>query len=168
MTTGSFGTVDIERWRRKYQLIEQAARAHASTLEEWAAIDEVRGARCAEVRDLIDQFQADGDFPAFRTGVDGWSRLEGPFHAFRGFGLMWLNQLAKHDGDQAPAIVEALQSGLQTPESMSDALGRLERLESAIAPIRVSGHPAAGRKAFVLSLFWSTDPADNTLSLIHI
>lgn len=162
MTTGSLGTVDIERWRRKYDLIKQAARAHSRTVEEWAAIDETRGARCAEVRALIDRFRSDGDLAEFRTGVDAWSRAEGAFHAFRGFGLMWLNQLAKHDGDQAPAIVEALRFGLETPKSVPDALSKLERLESAIAPIRASGQPAAGRKAFVLSLFWSTDPADNT------
>lgn len=162
MTTTSLGTVDVERWRRKFELIKKAARAHSRTVEEWAAIDKLRGARCDEARDLIDRFQVDGDLADFRAGVDAWSRTEGPFHAFRGFGLMWLNQLAKHDGDQASAIVEALRSGLRTPESMPDALSKFERLETAIAPIRVSGHPAAGRKAFVLSLFWSTDPADNT------
>lgn len=162
MTTGSLDALEIDRWRRKYALIKQAAQAHNHTVEEWAAIDETRGVRCSEVRTLMDRFQADGDFAGFRTGVDAWSRTDGAFHAFRGFGLMWLNQLAKHDGDQAPAILEALRSGIETPESVPDALSKLERLESAIAPIRVSGQPAAGRKAFVLSLFWSTDPADNT------
>lgn len=162
MTTGSLGIVDIERWRRKYALIEQAARAHDRTVEEWAAIDETRGARCAEVRALIDRFQVDGDLAEFRAGVDAWSRTDGAFHAFRGYGLMWLNQLAKHDGHHAPSIVEALRVGVQTPVSMPDALDKLQQLESAMAPIRVSGQPAAGRKAFVLSLFWSTDPDDHT------
>ncbi|MGI8901363.1 MAG: hypothetical protein ACR2HA_10625, partial [Nocardioides sp.] len=87
MTTGSLGTIEIERWRRKFELIKQAAGAHSPTVEEWAAIDDVRGARCAEVRDLIGRFQVDGDLAEFRAGVDAWSRTDGPFHAFRGFGL---------------------------------------------------------------------------------
>lgn len=162
MEIGSLSHVDLERWERKFALIKQAAQAHLPTVEEWAAIDEARVERRDEARDLINRFQLNGDLDELRTGVDAWSRAEGPFRAFRGFGLMWLNQLAKHDGSHGEAIVEALQLGLQTPKSMPDALEKLERLEAAIAPIRVSGHPASGRRAFVLSLFWSTDPVDET------
>lgn len=146
---------DLPRWRAKIDQIEAAVSTDGDNVEAWKAEDDLRDARNAEMRTIIERFAVDGDFAVFRHDVDGWSRQPGPYVAFSGFPQMWLNQVARGiaEGDAEAAAV--LADAVQTPTSPNDALAKLKAVQAATEGM--ASKPQVGRIPAVLSLFWSTD-----------
>lgn len=148
---------DFERWRAKLDQIEAAISEDAEIQETWRGLDELRPARDAEARELVTDLVESRDFGEFRTSADAWCRRPGPYAAFRGFGQMWLNQVANNFPDD-PEVVDVLVRAFTTPEDAEDATQRMVEVERVTRDLASKGHPAPGRIPFVLSVFWSTDP----------
>lgn len=148
---------DVDRWRAKLEQIEAAVAADAEIQETWRELDELRPTRDAEARELVAELVESRDFGAFRSGADAWCRRPGPYAAFRGFGQMWLNQVANNLPDD-PAAIDVLVRGFTTPDDADDAIERFAEVERVTRDLASRGQPAVGRIPFVLSVFWSTDP----------
>lgn len=145
--------------RAKMTQIAGAARRDTDLVARWAAIDAARPARDAEARSILAAFWETGDLQEFRAASDSWSKTEGPYETFGGFGQMWINQVAKHGaGDQA--LVTALMDGLKTPVDLADAVAKFEAVERVTRDLASKGQPAVARIPLVLSIYWSTDPDD--------
>jgi len=97
---------DLPRWRSKLDQIEATADLDEDVKQRWVEADELRPVRDAEARSLVAEFVTTRDFAAFRTGSDKWSRREGPYIAFSGFGQMRSRRMprkrAAGSGPQAP------------------------------------------------------------------
>ncbi|HEY0951219.1 McrB family protein [Nocardioides sp.] len=152
----------IEHRAKKIDLLRAAAAADPEVQPDWAERDRLRPARARELRAILEDLRTNGDIAAFKGGLDSWARRPGPFAAFQGFGLMWMNQVVNYaveDGlDPAPVLADAL----HTPTSVEEAERKLADLESFVSGLSRNGHPAKARIPFVVSLFWSTDPDDPT------
>jgi 5-methylcytosine-specific restriction protein B len=72
---------------------------------------------------------------------------------------MWINQVAKHAGDDAD-VVRTLAESLRTPTDLNDALAKFAAIEKVTRDLASKGQPAVARIPLVLSIFWSTDPVD--------
>lgn len=105
---------DLPRWRSKLDQIEATADLDEDVKQRWVEADELRPVRDAEARSLVAEFVTTRDFAAFRTGSDKWSRREGPYIAFSGFGQMWLNQVANNLPDD-PEVLDVLVRAFTTP-----------------------------------------------------
>lgn len=149
---------DLPRWQAKLEQIEAAAAQDEEIRDRWAGFDELRPVRDAELHGIIDAFQGDGDLEGFRRAVDEWSRRPGPYTAFRGFGQMWLNQVAKHASEGGVSIVRILQDALRTPRSVEESIQKLTAVAEVTQNLGTgSGRPLAARIPYVFSLFWATD-----------
>lgn len=149
---------DRERWKAKLDQIEVAFSQDQESRTRWEQIERFRHQRAAEGRALVENLIATTDFEAFRAGSDQWSRREGPYYAFSGFGQMWLNQVV-NNLPQDPAVVDALLRAFATPVSPEEAQERFAEVTEATRDRAGKGRPAVGMIPFVLSVFWSTDPA---------
>jgi len=147
---------DLPRWRSKLDQIEMAADLDKDVKRRWAEADMLRPVRDAEARDLVAELVATRDFAAFRAGSDKWSRREGPYIAFSGFGQMWLNQVANNLSDD-PEVLDVLVRAFTTPATVEEARSRFADVERVTRDLAGKGQPAAGRIPYVLSVFWSTD-----------
>ena len=147
---------DVERWRSKLEQIEAAVALDAEVQQKWRDVDALRPARNAEARKLVADLAATKDFKAFRTAADAWCRQDGPYKAFRGFGQMWLNQVANNLPDD-PAVVDVLVHAFTTPASREEAQQRFDEVERVTRDLASKGQPAVGRIPYVLSVFWATD-----------
>lgn len=160
MTEGNTGGLDsLEYKRAKVDQIRAAAESDVAVQKTWAEIDELRLARDAEARDLLSRFWATGEVTAFAKDSERWARTEGPYDTFAGFGQMWINQVAKHAGDD-PVVAEALMQALRTPVNLDEACSKFAEVESVTRDLARKGQPAAARIPLVLSIFWTTDPED--------
>lgn len=148
---------DLPRWRAKIDQIEALAVVDGEYAAAVKVEDDLRGARDAEMRAIIEEFAGGGDFGGFRQNVDAWSRRPGPYVAFSGFPQMWLNQVARGiaDGDTAAAAV--MVDAVQTPSSLDDSLAKMKAVQAATEGM--ASKPQVGRIPAVLSLFWTTDDA---------
>jgi 5-methylcytosine-specific restriction enzyme B len=151
-------TNDVPRWRSKLDQIESAVDLDDEVKATWVALDELRPTRVAEARKLVEQLVATRDFAAFRTGADQWSRREGPYNGFSGFGQMWLNQVSNNLPDD-PAVLDVLVHAFTTPTTPQEARERFEGVERVTRDLASKGQPAVGRIPYVLSVFWSTGAA---------
>jgi 5-methylcytosine-specific restriction protein B len=149
---------DLSRWRLKLDQIEAAVDLDEQVKERWAEADTLRPARDAEARDLVAQLAATHDFAAFRAGSDSWSRRDGPYKAFSGFGQMWINQVANNLTDD-PNLLDVLARAFTTPATLDEVRSRFADVERVTRDLAGKGQPAAGRIPYVLSVFWSTDGA---------
>jgi 5-methylcytosine-specific restriction protein B len=147
---------DLPRWRSKLDQIEAAVGLDEDVKRRWAEADELRSLRDAEARDLVRELVATRDFAAFRTGSDKWSRREGPYVAFSGFGQMWVNQVANNLSDD-PDVLDVLVRAFTAPTTADEARSRIAEVERVTRDLAGKGQPAAGRIPYVLSVFWSTD-----------
>jgi len=146
---------DVERWRAKLDQIEAAVVRDDEVQELWSELDGLRPERDVEARALVTELAKTGDFPAFKSAADAWSRRPGPYTAFSGFGQMWLNQVANNLPDD-PDAVGVLVRAFQTPSSAEEAQSRFAEVESVTRDLASKGQPAVGRIPYVLSVFWST------------
>jgi 5-methylcytosine-specific restriction enzyme B len=147
---------DAPRWRSKLDQIQAAVDRDEKVKRTWAELDALRASRVAEGRQLVEEFLASRDFAAFRTGADQWSRREGPYNAFSGFGQMWLNQVANNLPDD-PEVLDVLVRAFTTPATPQEARERFDEVERVTRDLASKGQPAVGRIPYVLSVFWSTD-----------
>jgi 5-methylcytosine-specific restriction protein B len=149
---------DVERWRAKLDQVKAAADADGEVQANWAERDELRPARDAEARQLVADLVATRDLAAFKSGADSWSRRPGPYKAFRGFGQMWLNQVANNlPADSTD--VDVLVTAFTTPPSTEEARERFDAVERVTRDLASKGRPAVGMIPYVLSMFWGTDNA---------
>ncbi len=147
---------DVPRWRSKLNQIESAVDLDDEVKQTWAALDELRPARVAEARKLVEDLVAARDFAAFRAGADQWSRRDGPYNAFSGFGQMWLNQVSNNLPDDS-GVLDVLMHAFTTPTNAQEARERFEAVERVTRDLAAKGQPAVARIPYVLSVFWSTD-----------
>ncbi|SCL15056.1 5-methylcytosine-specific restriction enzyme B [Micromonospora nigra] len=147
---------DLPRWRHKLDQIEAAVDLDEEVKQRWAKADALRPTRDAEARNLVSELIATRDFAAFRAGSDKWSRQEGPYNAFSGFGQMWLNQVANNLPDD-PEALNVLVRAFTTPATVDEARSRFAEVERVTRDLASKGQPAVGRIPYVLSVFWSTD-----------
>lgn len=148
---------DVPRWQAKLDQIEAAIALDDEVRESWDEIEKTRAERDTEARAILSDLTSSRDFKAFREAADSWCRRPGPYESFRGFGQMWLNQVANNLPDVDSGVVDALIHALSTPRTPEEALERFAAVEAATRDLASKGQPAVGRIPFVLSLFWSTD-----------
>lgn len=147
---------DVERWQAKLEQVEAAAATNSEVQAHWQELAELRPVRDAEARQLVEDLVNDRDVAAFRAAADAWSRRPGPYLAFRGFGQMWLNQVATNLPDD-PETIDVLVHAFTTPSSIDEALQRFADVERVTRDLAAKGQPAVGRIPYVLSVFWATD-----------
>ena len=148
---------DLPRWRAKLDQIEASIALDDEVRDSWGELDKLRSERDAEARALLGELASSRDFKAFREGTDFWCRRPGPYQSFRGFGQMWLNQVANNITESNADIVDVLVHALSTPSTPEQALERFAAVEAVTRDLASKGQPAVGRIPYVLSLFWSTD-----------
>ena len=151
---------DLPRWRAKLAQVErEIERNHPEVISSWGQLDELRPVRDKEMRQILSDLEDTQDFPAFREAVDLWSRRQGPYQSFRGFGQMWINQVSNNLPGDGGKTVEVVTRALQTPENPQGAGQAFADVEAVTRDLASKGQPAVGRIPYVLSLFWSTDRA---------
>jgi len=148
---------DLPRWQAKLAQIEQVVAGDPEILKIWAEDDRLRPQRNAEMRQIIKEFQDGLDLSRFRAAVDTWARQPGPYNAFRGFGQMWLNQVANNADKADPSLPKVLADALTTPVDVGDSLAKMRSVQEVTQDLASKGAPAVGRIPYVLSLFWATD-----------
>ena len=105
--------------------------------------------------ELLRQFLSeDVEAPAFRDGMDAWSRGK-PVFGFGGpAGSMFLNQLVNDGGESGTEAY--LRRLLPPPVDIGEASARVDDLAAFVQELRQSGSAAAvGRCPFFLTWFWS-------------
>ncbi|HMT24882.1 MAG TPA: AAA family ATPase [Microthrixaceae bacterium] len=144
---------ELEFRRRRFAQIQAAM----SEDEPFVAVrDEMalhRAERAPEALALLDELNRTGDPGAFRTSLDAWARKPG-YHAFSGFGQMFVNQLVSKSPDQQ-VLARLLVDAFTVPRDEAEARRKLEAVLAHVETVKQGAQPGPKRTLYVASLFWS-------------
>ena len=140
------------RRRRYRQLLGEWEAAGGLAVRE-RKIDERSDAHPEVLAQIRSFLSGQSDASNLRSFIDSWSRTNKVF-GFRGpAGAMVLNQLVK---DSNPGEADrVLRQSLSVPESLGEAVAKIDAVAEFIAALRTRGSGAAiGRASFFTSWFW--------------
>ncbi|MEO1061336.1 MAG: DUF4357 domain-containing protein [Actinomycetota bacterium] len=107
----------------------------------------------SQALELVAELERSGDIESFQNGMQAWSVQSSS--GFKGSnGQMMLNQLVNRSDDPA-ALARLLADAFAKPTSLTDAVGKIDRVVEYVESIRVGAHPAPARVPFMLSYMWA-------------